>query len=97
MLARFGEAQFALVARGTSPRNLEIQGNRICHRVAGLSLERTIPTFPITVSGGLASTQLMAGVEITDALLAAARGALHKAERLGGNCICIAADHGVRT
>jgi diguanylate cyclase (GGDEF)-like protein len=97
MLARFGEAQFALVARGTSPRNLEIQGNRICHRVAGLSLERTIPTFPITVSGGLASTQLMAGVEITDALLAAARGALHEAERLGGNCICIAADPGVRT
>lgn len=98
MLARFGGAQFALVARETSPRNLEIQGNRVCHRVAALSLEPSIPSVPITVSGGVASTHPGGGVMfIADTLVAAAQAALHEAERLGGSCIRMADEPGTRT
>jgi diguanylate cyclase (GGDEF)-like protein len=90
VLARLGSNKFALMIRAISYRNLEILCERVCRRVAALSLEPTVRGLLVTVSVGgtsLASEEHGSSVE---GLLARAAEALHEAKVGGGNRFSLA-------
>ncbi len=90
LLVRLEGGKFAIVLHATSPRNALILGERVCHRVAALSLEAGIQGLALTVSAGVASFALADYAESADDLLTCARDAAREANVAGGNRVFVA-------
>jgi two-component system cell cycle response regulator len=91
VLSRYGGEEFTAILRATSLRNLQILGDRVCHRVETLNPVPNRQDLSVTVSVGVSLFAPDRGYESGDALVAAADVALYAAKAQGGNRVVLSA------
>lgn len=91
VVARLDGGKFAVVLHGTSARNAQILGERVCNRVSAISLEPSVRGLVLTASVGLASVGDTKHPESAEALLLRAQQASREANAGGGNRTRVAA------
>lgn len=85
-VGRYGGEEFLIVIPGCDTLNLKVTAERLRHRIADNPIDTTAGPVPVTLSLGLAATQItVSGLIGREALLRDADQALYAAKALGRN------------